>query len=54
MRAALEVLRRAPDLPLEEALALEQERAADLIASGECVHGITAFMSKQPPRFPEP
>jgi enoyl-CoA hydratase len=54
VRAALELLRRAPDLPLEEALALELERAADLIASGECVHGITAFMSKQPPRFPEP
>lgn len=54
VRAALEVLRRAPDLPLDEALALELERAADLIATGECVHGITAFMSKQQPRFPDP
>jgi hypothetical protein len=49
-----EVLRRAPDLPLSEALDLELERAADLIATGECVHGITAFISKQPPRFPDP
>lgn len=54
VRAALEVIRRAGDLPLQEALALELDRAADLIATGECVHGITAFMARQPPRFPEP
>lgn len=54
VRGALEVLRRTPALTDEEALALEMRRAISLIASGECVHGITAFMSKQPPVFPDP
>ena len=50
VRSALSVLRAG--LPLDQALAREAEAAADLIASGECVHGITAFMEKRPPRFP--
>jgi enoyl-CoA hydratase/carnithine racemase len=54
VRSALEVIRRTPALSDEEALALEMRRAITLIASGECVHGITAFMSKQPPEFPDP
>ena len=28
--------------------------AAELIASGECVHGVTAFMSRTEPTFPDP
>lgn len=54
VRSSLEVIRRTADLSEEQALALEHERAADLIATGECVHGITALMAKKPPVFPDP
>lgn len=50
---ALAVLRQSRDLLLKEALAKEAETAAKLIASGECIHGITAFMEKKAPRFPD-
>jgi enoyl-CoA hydratase/carnithine racemase len=53
VRAALEVIRRAGDLDEAGALALELDRAAGLIASGECVHGITAFMTRTDPTFPD-
>lgn len=54
VRAALEVIRRSADLPLRDAMELETLMAADLIVSGECVHGITAFISKKDPEFPDP
>lgn len=54
VRAALEVIRRSSDLPLRDAMELESLMAADLIVSGECVHGITAFISKKDPEFPDP
>jgi len=50
---ALAVLRQSRDLSLEVALDKEAESASDLIASGECIHGITAFMEKKLPRFPD-
>lgn len=50
---ALAVLRQSRDLLLKEALASEAEAAAKLIVSGECIHGITAFMEKKAPRFPD-
>ena len=50
---ALAVLRQSRDLPLKEALDKEAETAAKLIASGECIHGITAFMEKKTPQFPD-
>ncbi len=53
VRYALEVIRRTPGMPLAEALDLEAERAVSLILSGECVHGIGAFLAKQEPRFPD-
>jgi enoyl-CoA hydratase/carnithine racemase len=53
VRAALEVIRRVPDLTAEEALALELERAVALIATGECVPGIAAFGAKVDPEFPD-
>jgi enoyl-CoA hydratase/carnithine racemase len=53
VRSALEVIRRTPALSDEDALALEMRRAVTLIASGECAHGIMAFMNKQPPDFPD-
>ncbi len=54
VRSALEVIRRSRDLPLGDAMELETLIAADLIASGECIHGITAFISKKEPHFPDP
>ena len=54
VRSALEVIRKTPDMTYENALDLEYEKAVCLITSGECVHGITAFISKEKPEFPEP
>ncbi len=54
VRHALKVIRKSADLPLEKALDLETEEAATLIASGECYHGIMAFLSKEEPDFPDP
>jgi len=54
VRHALKVIRKTPDLPLKDALDLETKEAANLIASGECYHGIMAFLSKEKPEFPDP
>ncbi len=50
---ALKVIRKSLELPLEKALDLETDLAAKLIVSGECLHGITAFMEGKPPEFPD-
>lgn len=54
VRASLEVIRATLDLTEEQALGLEQDRAAELMASGECTHGVTALFSKTEPEFPDP
>ena len=54
VRRALEVIRAGRDLSLQATLDLEQRTAIDLIASGECLHGIGAFLNGQPPVFPDP
>ena len=54
VRHALKVIRRTMDISTMDALELETEEAVTLIAGGECIHGITAFLSKQGPVFPEP
>jgi enoyl-CoA hydratase len=54
VRHALKVIRKTMDISTMEALELETEEAVTLIAGGECIHGITAFLSKQKPVFPEP
>lgn len=53
VRHALEVIRRTPDISQREALDLETEKAVTLIASGECYHGILAFLEKRKPEFPD-
>ncbi len=53
VRSALEVIRHTPDLSQAEALTLELDRACALIASGECVFGIGAFLSRSTPTFPD-
>jgi enoyl-CoA hydratase/carnithine racemase len=54
VRHALHVIRQGRNLSLDETLDLELEQAAALIASGECIHGITAFLSRKKPDFPDP
>jgi enoyl-CoA hydratase/carnithine racemase len=54
VRAALSILRGVDGLPEREALDLELERAVQLIAGGECVFGVGAFLSRTPPSFPDP
>lgn len=39
-------------IPLKEALEKEAGAGAELIALGECIHGISASMEKKEPRFP--
>jgi len=53
VRCALEVIRSACDVPMQEALELETKSAITLITSGECYHGISAFLSKEKPSFPD-
>jgi enoyl-CoA hydratase/carnithine racemase len=51
VRHALTVIRKSHELTMKQALELECREAATLITSGECIQGITAFLSKQPPEF---
>jgi len=53
VRHALTVIRQSHELTMKQALALECQEAVTLITSGECIQGITAFLSKQPPEFPD-
>ncbi len=53
VRHALTVIRQAQELTMKQALELERQEAVTLITSGECIQGITAFLSKQPPEFPD-
>ncbi|KQC09135.1 MAG: hypothetical protein APR62_03155 [Smithella sp. SDB] len=54
VRHALSVIRKTSDLTTREALELETEEAVDLIVSGESIHGISAFLARQKPNFPDP
>jgi len=53
VRSALEVIRQSRNMTLRESLELELEKAVSLVLSGECIHGITAFLSKKDPVFPD-
>jgi enoyl-CoA hydratase/carnithine racemase len=53
VRGALSVIRASRNRPLSETLAFELQQAAALIAGGECLHGITAFLAGEPPAFPD-
>ena len=54
VQCALKVIRAGRNLSLQATLDLEQRAAVDLIASGECLHGIGAFLAGQTPDFPDP
>ncbi|MBI9085669.1 MAG: enoyl-CoA hydratase/isomerase family protein [Desulfobacterales bacterium] len=51
VRHALKLIRQAPDLCHADALDLETEQAVALIATGECLQGIGAFLEKKTPVF---
>lgn len=53
VRSALEVIRSTSNPSLDQALALEMKKAITLITTGECVHGISAFLAKENPVFPD-
>jgi enoyl-CoA hydratase/carnithine racemase len=53
VRAALAIIRRSREVPLAQALDEEEQRAMDLILTGECLHGIGAFLTGKAPVFPE-
>lgn len=52
VRHALKVIRATPELTNAQANAMETMEAVDLIAQGECIHGITAFLVRKKPEFP--
>ena len=53
VRHALSVIRQSRGLSLEKALELEAKTAAELVKSGEWMHGVKAFMEKKKPEFPD-
>ncbi|WP_319521632.1 enoyl-CoA hydratase/isomerase family protein [uncultured Desulfosarcina sp.] len=53
VKSALKVIRAGRNLTLEATLDLERTTAVDLIASGECLHGIGAFLNGKEPDFPD-
>lgn len=53
VRHALRILRHSRNASLNQAMEKETKIAARLIASGECMHGIAAFMENKLPRFPD-
>ena len=53
VKSALSVIRQSMNQSLEDSLAYEKKLAVSLILSGECVHGVAAFLEKRPPEFPD-
>ncbi len=53
VRSALSVIRESRNMTLQQNLALEADLAVKLIVSGECFHGVAAFLEKREPDFPD-
>lgn len=53
VRNALKIIRGSMNIPHSKLLDYELAEAVELIASGECLHGVSAFLLKKPPVFPE-
>jgi methylglutaconyl-CoA hydratase len=53
VRHALALIRESRNRTYDESLAEESERAVALILSGECFHGVAAFLQKKKPVFPD-
>jgi len=53
VRHALRVIRQSRNQSLNQSLDLEAAQAGSLIVSGECFHGVAAFLEKKEPEFPD-
>jgi enoyl-CoA hydratase/carnithine racemase len=53
VRSALNVIRQSRHQSLNQTLDLEADQAISLIVSGECFHGVGAFLEKREPEFPD-
>jgi enoyl-CoA hydratase/carnithine racemase len=51
--SALEIIRESLLLPLDKSLNMEAAKAVSLIMTGECFHGVAAFLEKKEPEFPD-
>jgi enoyl-CoA hydratase len=50
---ALRLIRESRNQSLNQSLDMEMDTAVALIASGECFHGVAAFLEKRTPEFPD-
>ncbi len=50
---ALNLIRKSQNQSLNRSLDLEADMAVSLIVSGECFHGVAAFLEKKEPEFPD-
>jgi len=53
VRNVLAIVRETQNITYSDMLDKEEELAAALISSGECVHGVGAFFEKKKPVFPD-
>ncbi len=53
VRHALALIRNSRNTSYDASLEEEERRAVELIASGECFHGVGAFLEKKKPEFPD-
>lgn len=53
VRHMLALVRNSRNLSLDASLQEEAERAVSLIVSGECFHGVSAFLERRKPEFPD-
>jgi enoyl-CoA hydratase/carnithine racemase len=53
VRNALSLIRENQNISFAASLQMEAELAAALISSGECFHGVSAFLEKKKPEFPD-
>ncbi len=53
VRSSLSLIRNRSELTGSGSLDMEEKLAADLVASGECFHGVAAFLQKKKPVFPD-
>lgn len=53
VRSALSLIRGKAELTAGGSLDFEERLAAELVASGECFHGVAAFLQKKKPEFPD-
>ncbi len=53
VRSALSVIRQSMNQTLDDSLAYEKQQTVSLILSGECLHGVAAFLEKRVPDFPD-